>query len=513
MLKDFVYKSLQQQPAHKPRKSGVSSQNFVPPNADFAKAISANTAVMEKFAGVLENMGRADVKSADIQPKAPVGYSTYTELHGANGIFATPGMERDVISAHVRPQGIAAILPMYPSTTATPIYGTITGFTGTTGTRPSTPCADAPKGYMKGCNLSAAFGLTRFDTQEIDLLDTMMRYNRGDMMDLILRGRVLGLTNLPPGGMNEQQILSVVAMAEMVTAAVNTERQLVSEIWQGTGTHPQFTGLDSLIATGQTDFQTSQACTALDSDVKNFNYNDVGGSAYDIVEYLSMLEFYIRNNASKMGLDPATWVIAMRPELWFELSAVWPCRYLTHRCDNSAGTNATVINDNVNVQLRDSMRNGMFIDINGRRYPVVTDDGIFEHNNINNGNLGLGEYASSIYMVPLTITGGFPVTYREYKNYSDGLATTNTNLVYQGSTSANFWTDRGIFSWSFERQKWCVYLALRTEQRVVCRTPQLAGRIDAVKYSPLQHLRSYDPDSPYFRDGGVSYDPGRGTAA
>jgi hypothetical protein len=34
-------------------------------------------------------------------------------------------------------------------------------------------------------------------------------------------------------------------------------------------------------------------------------------------------------------------------------------------------------------------------------------------------------------------------------------------------------------------------------------TPQLAGRINYVRYAPAQHFRSYDEDSDYFMDGGV----------
>ena len=149
--------------------------------------------------------------------------------------------------------------------------------------------------------------------------------------------------------------------------------------------------------------------------------------------------------------------------------------------------------------MRDEMRNGMYIDINGNRYPVVADDGIFEHTNVNNGNLALGEYASSIYMVPMTITGGFPVTYREYVDYR--MANRDIALL---RGKENFWTDDGMFMWAYEDTNFCYKLKVKTEQRIVLRTPQLAGKIQNVKYSPLQHLRSYDPASPYFQDGGVS---------
>jgi hypothetical protein len=67
-----------------------------------------------------------------------------------------------------------------------------------------------------------------------------------------------------------------------------------------------------------------------------------------------------------------------------------------------------------------------------------------------------------------------------------------------------FWTDNGVYSWAIENIKWCYKLSLKTEQRVVLRTPQLAGKIQNVKYQPLQHLREAFPDSQYFFDGGVS---------
>ncbi len=61
-----------------------------------------------------------------------------------------------------------------------------------------------------------------------------------------------------------------------------------------------------------------------------------------------------------------------------------------------------------------------------------------------------------------------------------------------------------MYSWALEQIKWCYKFSVKTEQRVVLRTPHLAGRIDNVRYSPLQHLRTYETDSPYHVDGGVS---------
>jgi hypothetical protein len=274
---------------------------------------------------------------------------------------------------------------------------------------------------------------------------------------------------------------------------------LNSQIWQGTtAIANQFPGLDAQIATGQVDADTNTTCPALDSDVKDYNLQTIGSS---IVTYLSQLEWYLNYNAESMGLDPVSWVLVMRPDLWFELTAIWPCAYNTNRCaSNVAGTSQVFIDGRENVAERDAMRNGMYLDINGRRYPVIVDTGVFEHNSTNNGNLIPGEYASSIYMVPLTISGSMPVTYRQYVDYRR--AEPDVRLLR--GLEDFFWTDGGVYSWAVEQIKWCFKMALKTEQRVVLRTPHLAGRIDNVKYSPLQHLRDPDPDSAYWFDGGVS---------
>jgi len=440
----------------------------------------------------------------DLHTKAPATTWTGIKLHGAGGIFQGPGLEREIITAMVRPYGIDAVLPLLPSVDENPQFGALTGVTDDIGTEPANACDDAPTGYLKACTLSSRFGMLRRDTNTLEMDKLMLRINRGDFTDLVLYGRLLGMTDLPPSGMPESQVLNIATAAEMVSVGVRTERELNRQIWQGVwGTGTEMPGLDLQIATGIVDANTNVACPALDSDVKSYNYNLLGAT---IVTYLSQLEWYLNHNAQTMGLEPVEWVIAMRPDLWFELTAIWPCAYNTNRCASNvmgAQSQTVVLGDEM-VAQRDAMRNGMYIDINGRRYRVITDTGIFEHNSTNNANLIPGEYASSIYMVPLSITGGLPVTYRQYIDYRR--AQPDVSLL-RGLESF-FWTDNGVFTWAVEQIKWCYKMALKTEQRVILRTPQLAGRIDYVKYSPLQHLREPSPDSPYHYDGGTSIGPG-----
>jgi hypothetical protein len=448
-------------------------------------------------------------KKEGMATKDPASIGTFTGIYQPGGIFSVPGTDRDVFTAHIRPQGISSVLPMFPGNEDNPRYATITGFTATSGARPVNPCDDSPAGFMKGCYLTARFGRVSYDTQTIEWDKVRRKTNRGVFDDLVLHGRVLGLTDLTPQNLNEGQMLNIITMSEMIGAAVQLERDLVVQDWQGSpavatagGGYIQYPGLDLQIATGQVDAETNTLCPALDSDVKDFAYNLVGGAGNSIVEYVGTMEWFLRNNARKMGLEPATWQIAMRPELWQILSEVWPCVYNTNRCSGAMqGANSRlVLQGDEMVATRDQMRQSMTIDINGRPYPVVVDDGIFEHTNANNANVPPGSFASSLYFVPLTVTNGFPVTYRQHVDYRLGAA--DVALLPNGIV--DFWTDRGVYSWAYDGEKWCYKLSVKTEQRIVLRTPQLAGKVQNILYDPLQHLRSPFADNPYFEDGGVS---------
>lgn len=466
-------------------------------DAELVQLMKQNTAILQQLAG----------QGQGLHTKTPAAFNTATELHGDGSLWGNVPIERDVISAHYRPRGLAGMLPNFPTVTERPNFASLTGYTATTGSEATNPCDDNPAGFVKGCLLTAQFGRVARDTQTIEIDKVMLQKNRGDFTDLMLRGRVLNQnTPFVPSSLSDDQILNIVTKSEMVIAGVNMERKLSTMLWQGVtsantsgGGYKEFPGLDVQITTSPVDSETNTACPALASYITNFNLNAIDGTSRDIVNEISMMEYFLNDNAQGMGLDPVSWVFVMRPQMWFELSAVWPCRYLTNRCANSGGTNIAVINDNVNVQMRDAMRNGKYIDVNGTRYPVVLDTGIFEYNNINTAGLNAGSYASDIYMLPLTITGNFPVLYMEHVDYR---AAGRDIAFLRGNE--RFWSDDGRFMWVMEDQKWCYKLSVKTEPRIILRTPQLAGRIQRVAYTPVTHLREADPTSSYWLDGGVS---------
>lgn len=436
-----------------------------------------------------------------------------TLLGQPRGIFSTVGLENEVISTHVAPRGLGAEMPVYSSRLTDPRFGFLTGYTSENGSRPVNPCDDAPKGYVKSGTLTAQFGRIAHQTQTIQITD-LFEQARGSNTGLQLMGTVLGMNNISPN-ISQADMLNLVVRSEMVGVGVQFERDLAKLLWRGTpanntagGGHKEWPGFDYQVATGQVDADTNTAITAADSYIEDFGLNSVDGTSRDIVEDLAMMEYFLFNLANRTGVGPVTWKLVMRPELWFELTSIYACRYLTNRCSTAgaSSSNPIVINDSLAVNLRDQMRQGMFLDINGRRYDVVEDDGIYESDSTNTAGITKGSYASSIYFMPMKIRGNFPVCYWETKDYR-GL-TSEIAPLGQGTKNLMFWSDNGRFLWAMTQNRGCFDLQASVEPRAILRTPHLAGRLDRVKYSPKRHLQSADPASTYFRNGGVSIRPG-----
>lgn len=429
-----------------------------------------------------------------------------TMLAQPGGIFTVAGMERDVFSTHLVPEGIASFLPSYPARIDDPRYGFLTGFTATTGSEPTNPCDDAPKGFVKSGTLTAAWGRVMRETQTIEI-DKVLHEARESTSGLRLIGDLLGWTE---SEIDDADPLDMVVQMEMIGVGVQLERKTSVLNWQGNpanntsgGGYKEYPGLDRQINTGQVDAESNVAMPAADSLLFDFGHTAVDSTTKDIVEFVSMMEYYLRDKARKQRMEPATWLIVMRPELWHQLSMVWPCRYYTNRCTNAAGTAVVTINDD-GVKVRDAMRQGMYLEVNGRRYQVALDDGIFEHSNTTTAGIPAGSYSSSIYFVPLRVRGNFPVTYFEFINYRNIDA--QLRALGEGGRKVPFWTNSGRLLWAYVDLggSFCFKLQAKLEDRIILRTPHLAGKIQGVRYTPMQHLDSPYPDSPYFKDGGVS---------
>lgn len=445
--------------------------------------------------------------------KAPSGSPTSNLIHGPGGLFGMAGLDNQVISARITPLGLASKLQVSASRFTNPEFPYITGIREVSGqTEPSTKCSTCLSGETKSCIQTAQFGYVCRESQELEIGRTFERVNAGEI-DLQLVNEILGYDGDPftsSEAMTRERALDIETAWGMVEVGALFQNALVPMLWQGNPAnnvgdgYMEFPGLDILIGTDKVDAHTGASCGALDSDVKEFNYNDLAtvnaSGAYMIVRYLNAMALYLQHNATRQNLAPASWVVTMRPELWAELLEVWPVAYFSTRELTLPSGNTNFIDATRVRELRDDMAQNMYIDIAGKRYDVATDDGIFEHTNVNNANVPAGFYASSIYFVPVSYLGNRRGTFIEYKDYRHA---SEESQVMNGKE--DFWvTDNGRFMWVVEKQKWCYTISGRVEPRVVLKVPQLAGKIEHVLYSPEQHFRSYDQDSDYFFDGGAT---------
>jgi hypothetical protein len=442
--------------------------------------------------------------------KGATGTPTTYYAHGPAGLFSTCGVEQDVISSVVTPQGILAYMLAYPNVNMYPLFQYITGFRDDTGNEPDAVCDNCKTaGLKKGCLQTAQFGRYCRETRELSVERLYQRNNRGEMDDLRLINPVFNGTNpLVPARTNQDPFKSEVAQA-LLEVGVSLERLLSRQVWIGNPTNNsgtgylEFPGLEILVSTGKVDAISNTSCPSLDSDIKEYNYQDVCTGAPSIVEVASYLYRYLSKNARTMNLEPVDFRWVMREELFYELTSCWPCSYTTYRCSNTdtAGRIDPVgtFDAAQMVKFRDDMRNGRYLLVDGKQIPVILDDGIPEDTATNNANLNPGEFSSDIYLLPFSVRGGIASLYMEFVDFSK----TQPDINLAGFNNDYQVTDGGKYMWIKDKVRGCFLLQAVIRPRVILRTPHLAGRINNVKYTPLQHTREPFPSDGYFVNGGV----------
>lgn len=457
-------------------------------------------------------------KSNGAGSKAATGTPASPYMHGPGGLFGVAGIDRDVFSTRIQARGLAARLAAYGDVYMNPLFAYITGYLDVTGTNPSGVC-DTPQtaGSLKSCLQTAVFGRKSFQTREMEMNRVGQLINRGEFIDLNVVNDPLvpqiGGAIFPSLAAADQMLAGREMLARMLEVGIGFSNWLLRQLYVGNpanntagGGYKEFPGLDILIGTNKVDALTGTDCPSLDSDIKSFNHGrvDTITTGNDIVNVVTYMARYLKHNAEMMGFGETKWVISMRGDLFYELTAVWPCSYLTYRCSfrTQDGTVITNVSATDQVALRDAMRAGRYLLIDGEQWEVVIDDGILENNRSSNPTLiPIGGYESDIYFVPLTVRGNVPVTYWQYFDYNKGSIQAAQDAHYTNE----FWTDGGKYFWVKEANlRWCTLLSAKIEPRVILRTPQLAGRIQDVVYVPLQHVRDAIPGDYYFVNGGVS---------
>lgn len=443
--------------------------------------------------------------------------------HGRGGLFSGPGLSRPLFSAMLLPQqGLMSLLSARPTNETDPLFGIITGVTAGSGDEPSTACGDWPEtGLVKLCTHTFVFGKMGRQTRVYDLSRMGETTNRGEMWDFQVFGDPFAPeganTNVPtlPGASGLSQAVNSEIAKAMFEFAVTWARDFAGDVYTANPANNVggvagdgrkfFYGLDLLINTGYRDAETGVACPAADSMIVSFAGLDVATNGGYLVRVLTSMFRNLRHLANRAKLSPVNWVIAMPWTLFYEITEVWPCAYMTYRCQNtgdlSAGQTAQIPASDL-VNMRDQMRGnqddrtGQYLLIDGNKVAICIDDTITET------EVNPGQFQAQIYIVPLTVLGNVPVTYFEYFNFDtpDGAMAASKIFAPDGMF---YTTDGGRFLWHRKvPTNYCVQVQAISRTRLLLLTPYLAARLHSIRWTPLMHEKSWKPGDTYFYDGG-----------
>ena len=432
---------------------------------------------------------------------SPAGAHSSPTIHGPGSLFGQGGLRRDVITSRMQPDGLASLLPVRGVTDTNPLFPYITGFQAPEGEQPTGDCDDGPTaGAVKTCLQTAQFGRYVFQTRELDISKVGQQVDRGEFFDhTILNDPLVNeLAGLFPNLADTEAIgRAQEVMFRLLELGVAFQGSLSTQTYTGTGLTNEFMGLDLLISTTKYDAKTGTDCPSLASDVRNFSFGNIATvtGAEQIVTVLTSMWRNLNNNASGMNFGRTSWALVMRTQLFHELTDVWPSMYVTNRALPAHSNVSINVSGTEQSNMRDAMRNGNYLVIDGIKVPVITDNAIAQVDRTG------GDYASDIYIVPLSVRGGRVVTFWETFDYAAG----TVSAIRDGRLGTDFWTDGGRYLWHKKPPKnWCAQWTSKIEPRLIVLTPHLAGRLMNIEYTPERLYRGWLQDDLGYVNGGVT---------
>lgn len=466
-----------------------------------------------------QNSGGQAVATKNDPPFAPV--APYN--HGPNGLFNRRDRDNPVFSAISAPMmGVAEALPVFngarflnnefgglDAAFDSLITGVTAGDLDTFENQPTQPCQDGPVGgLLKFCTIVNTFGHYRMSTREVEIRRAGRVADYVDAFTVQVANTFpSGLFAVPSDGPSLQNAVNNELASRIWEMILSFQRMIAPRVFTGSptnnsGERKDIVGLDTHINAGnKIDTASQQVCTAANSDVKNFGSAVVGAvGAPDIMRYIEMCDLFALHRARRQGLGVPEYIIAMRPELWMELSNIIPIQKYERviAVINRVTNGRAMVDASGAYSERDAIRASHLIPVNGRMIRVVEDDTIPE---TSLGNIaGVPTFSSTIYGIPLTVLGGFPVTFWEYFNHANAQAA----MIQQFAAGLTWTTDGGMFRWNTDYSKGCLKLNVDFDPRLRMRTPQIAWRINNVAYQPLQHFDDWNPSGEYFVNGGVT---------
>lgn len=436
-------------------------------------------------------------------------YSATTQYgHGPSGVFNVPGVNRDVYPVIPRPLGISSRLPMVRNQYMQEKFELAMPVTAGSGSEPANDCATAPNPGRATVGFQYfPYGKIIRETETVDVNRLGQLVDNAEPIDLQIVGDLVDQSPWIPDPARSVNFLNSELGLKYFTLGIEFERQVESDVFTGnpSSNSPSTlgrlypAGLDLIINTGKIDAVYGSPLTGLDSLLVNWNnsfYNGtvtLNGQAADIVTTMSATMNYLKARARITGVRQADWAIAMRYDLFYALTAIWPCSYLTNGC-TTTGVNLIAVNGAEQVEMRDEMRTegAEFLWINGIKYPVWITDQITE-------STAAGKRVSGIYFIPLRVDGRF-TTYFEYFNYDNEQITEWDGV---GPANRRWTSNNGLYFWTFEQTRYCDVIVAKTQYRLIVRRTDLAARIQAVGYNAVIATNVSQPGALYSIPSGV----------
>jgi len=449
------------------------------------------------------------------QKNTPASTTLSTNLlHGPSqsgtgyGPLAAPGVRPQMLSAMTRPYSLAQVLDIVPSEVNTEKLDIHTGVTTETGTNATGWCGDPPPvGAFKKCGIDFEWGKYYIKDDLVAVAEVGMRLDHADVPRAIMNAAspvnagnrfipdmVFTLSDTMSALRYQAYLVGVSAERDVCHVTIQGDTTLTSaNAHHGWIAEPS--GLDTLIATGYADRLSSTTCPVVDPIVKSFNALVTGTDANSRIlrDVMTGVMYSLNQRARRAGMMGVQWAFVMREELFYNLVQHLACKMFTTFCTATLETSLSTSAETIE-RLRLDMLTGGYIWLDGRQYPVITDECVPQD------TLGNQYYKSDMYVIPVSWQG-MPLTYFQYFNQEN-----QYSMEYSGKLGKQLERMNGGLWLVGERDTgMCFEHHYQMLLRLILEAPFLSARVDDVWYYFREDLHNAVPgDSSYF-DGGDSY--------
>lgn len=422
--------------------------------------------------------------------------------HGDNALLNDGTVRPGMHSAIPVGDYWSLMLPLRPNRIANDRIEIFTGQTNSHGSNPADTCSTAPMpGNLKKMQILRTFGTFHMQTQQVNVVNTGERRDYADVdHNFLNRPDIGGNPFMPDVVRTNPDAINTAAGKSLWEFGNAVRHPFASVAWHGLASRDNSTtyqgfitesdGMDRQVRTGYNDAISGVAAPAADSYV--VSYDATIGT--DFVAELSNICRVKQTEASMVGMSGTQFVIVINPRLEFQLYDVWACNYHTARCTPSA-SNGLELNTMAVTQLRDQMRAGRYILIDGMQIPVRTDWGLEATQNATTG-----EWQSDVYFLPVS-WAGMPLMYWDYKPFN---TVETTEFVGDGFNNFRI-LNNGLYLMTYVQTRTCYQYQFNAKVRLNLDTPFLAARLDNVSVANDTPFRSPYSGDPYFVNGGQYY--------